>query len=128
MFNAQRYMYMNDAYFAPSIVWFPYEMKKVFDRFLHELTYLDRKHPHHFTLNLGQLDRKFVYRYIQSGSYSFPFTSIELEYMFDTLSFLWFHHDSPQYLLYLLEKLEDGLADERMKPPPPRSTTATTTL
>ena len=30
-----------------------------------------------------------------------------------------------QYLLYLLEKLVDGLADERMKPP--RSTTTTTT-
>ena len=45
--------------------------------------------------------------------------------MFHTLGFLWFRHDSPQYLLYLLEKLVDGLADERMKPPRP---TATTTL
>ena len=34
MFNAQRYMHMNDAYFAPSTIWFPYEMK-VFDRILH---------------------------------------------------------------------------------------------
>ena len=25
MFNAQRYMHMNDAYFAPSTVRFPYE-------------------------------------------------------------------------------------------------------
>ena len=32
MFNAQRYMHMNDAYFTPSTVWFPYEMKKMFDR------------------------------------------------------------------------------------------------
>ena len=37
--------------------------------------------------------------------------------MFDTLGFLWLHHDSPQYLLYLLEKLVDGLSDEPMKPP-----------
>ena len=56
-------------------------------------------------------------------SYSFPVTSIELEYMFDALGFLWLHRDSPQYLLYLLEKLVDGLADERMKLP--RSTVTT---
>ena len=46
--------------------------------------------------------------------------------MFDTLGFLWLHHDSPQYMIYLLEKLVDGLADERMKPAP--RSTATTTL
>ena len=45
--------------------------------------------------------------------------------MFDTLGFLWLHHDSPPYLLYLLEKLVDGLSDERMSPP--RSTTTITT-
>ena len=28
---------MNDAYFAPSTVRFPYELKKIFDRILHEL-------------------------------------------------------------------------------------------
>ena len=119
-------MHVNDAYFAPSAVWFPYEMKKVFDRMLHELKYLDRGHPHHFTLDLDQLDRIFEYRFIQSKSYSFPVTSIELDCMFDTLGVLWLHLDSPQYLLYLLEKLVDGLSDEGMKPP--RSTTATTTL
>ena len=54
-------------------------MKKVFDRILHELQYLDREHPHHFTLDLDQLDRIFEYRYIQSSSYSFPATSVELE-------------------------------------------------
>ena len=37
MFNAQRYMSMNDAYFTPPAIRFPYEMKKVFDRILHEL-------------------------------------------------------------------------------------------
>ena len=26
---------------------FPYEMKKIFDRILHGLQYLDREHPHH---------------------------------------------------------------------------------
>ena len=31
MFNDQRYMHVNGAYFAPSTVWFPYEMKNVFD-------------------------------------------------------------------------------------------------
>ena len=40
MFNVQRYMHMNDAYFSPSTILFPYEMK-VFDRILHELQYLD---------------------------------------------------------------------------------------
>ena len=55
MFNAQRYMSMNNAYFAPSTMRFPYEMK-VFDRILHELQYLDREHPHHFALELDQLD------------------------------------------------------------------------
>ena len=110
MFNAQRYMYTNDAYFAPSTICFPYEVKKVLDRILHELEYLDREHPHHFTLELDQD------RFIQSGNYSFPVTSIDLEYMFGTLGFLWLHRDSPRYLLYLLEKLVDGLADERVKP------------
>ena len=31
---------------------------------LHELQYLDREHPHHFTLDLDQLDRIFEYRFI----------------------------------------------------------------
>ena len=57
---------------------FLYEAKKMFDRIVHEL---------------------------QSKSYSFPVTSVELEYMFDTLGFLWLHHDSPQYMIYLLDKL-----------------------
>ena len=42
MFNAQCYMSMNDVYFAPSTICFPYEVKKVFDRILHKLQYLDR--------------------------------------------------------------------------------------
>ena len=45
--------------------------------------------------------------------------------MFDTLGFLWLHHDSPQFMIYLLETLVGGLADERMKPP---RSTATTTI
>ena len=85
-------MHMKDAYFAPSTIRFPYGMKKVFDRILHELQYLDREHPHHFTLDLDQLDRTFEYRFIQRRSYSFPATSVELEYMFDTLGFLCLHH------------------------------------
>ena len=124
MFNAHRYMHRNDAYFAPSTIWFPNEMKKIFDEILHELQFLDREHPHHFKLDLEQLDRIFEYRFKQSRSYSFPSTSVELEYMFDTLGFLWFHIGSPPYLLYQLEKLVDGLSDERMKPP--RTTTTST--
>ena len=92
---------------------------------MHNTQYIDREHPHHITLDLDQLDRIFEYRFIQSRSYSFPASSVELEYMFDTLGFLWLHHDRPPYLLYLLEKLVDGLSDERMKPP---RSTATSTL
>ena len=123
MVNTQRYMYMNDAYFAPSTIRFPYELKKIFDRILQELQYLDKVHLHHFTLDLDQLERIFEYR--ASSSYSFPVTNVELEYMFDTLGFLWLHHGSHPYLLYLLEKLIDGLTDERTRPPPLRSTTTT---
>ena len=95
MFNAQHYMSMDDAYFTPHQIRFPYEMKKVFDRILHELQYLDTEHLHHFALDLDQLDMIFEYRFIQSRSYSFPVTCVELEYMFDTLGFLWLHYDSP---------------------------------
>ena len=122
MFNAQRYMHVNDAYFAPLTIRFPYELKKRFDRILHELQYLDKVHPRHITLDLDQLDRIFGYRVV--SSYSFPFTNVELEYMFDTLWFLWFRHDRLPYLLYLLEKLVDGLSVDCVRPP--RTTTATT--
>ena len=125
IFNAQRYKHMNDAYFAPS-THLPYGWKKIFDCISHELQYLDREHSHHFTLDLNQLDRIFEYRFIRSSSYSFPVTNVELEYMFYTLGFLWLHHDSPPYLLYLLEKLIDGLSDDRMRPS--RSTTTTTSF
>ena len=63
MFNP-RCMHMNDAYFAPSTSRFPYELKKIFDRILHELQYLDKVHSHHFTLDLNQLDGIFEYRFI----------------------------------------------------------------
>ena len=66
MFNAQSYMSMNDAYFTPSTIRFPYEMKKVFGRILHELQSLDSGHPHHFALDFDQLDRIFEYRFIYS--------------------------------------------------------------
>ena len=74
------------------------------------------ENPHHFALDLDQLDRIFEHRFLQNKNYSFSVTSVELEYMFDTLSFLWLHHDSPQYMIYLLENLVDGLASERRKP------------
>ena len=117
MFNAQRYMHINDAYFTPHQIRVPHEMKKV--------QYLNTDHPH-FALDLDQLDGIFEYRFVQSRSYSFPVTSVELEYMFDTLDFLWLHHDRPQYMIYLLEKLVAGLASERRKPA--RRSTITTTL
>ena len=53
---------VNGAYFAPSTIRIPYELKKIFDRILHELQYLDKVHPRHFTLDLDQLDRIFEYR------------------------------------------------------------------
>ena len=108
MFNAYRYMHMNDAYCAALTIWF--EMKKIFDRILQSriLQFLDKVHPRHFTLDLDQLGRVFEYRFIQSRSYSFPATSVAVpEYMFDTLGFLWLHHGRSPYLLYLLEKLVD---------------------
>ena len=37
MFNAQRYMHVNDACFSLSAIWFPYELKEIFDRILHDL-------------------------------------------------------------------------------------------
>ena len=125
MFNAQSYMYRNDAFLAPSPIRFPYELKKIFDRILHELQYLDKEHPRHFTLDLDQLDWIFEYRFIQSSNYSFPVTNVELEYMFDTLGFLSLHHDIPPYLLYLLEKLVDGLSEERMRLQSLRTVTTT---
>ena len=63
---------------------------------------------------------------IRSSSFSFPVTNVELEYMFGTLGFLWLHRDSLPYLLYLLEKLVDGLSKERTRPPPLQSITTTT--
>ena len=126
MFNAKRYMHMDDAYFNPDQVMFPCEAKKIFDRIVHELHYLNIENPHHFALDLDQLDRIFEHRFLQSKSYTFPMTSVELEYMFDTPGFLWLRHDSPQYMIYLLEKLVDGLASERRKPV--RRSTITTTL
>ena len=60
MFNSQRYMHITDAYFAPSTIRFPYELKKIFDQIFHEL------------------------------QYSFPVTNVELQYMFDTLGFYGF--------------------------------------
>ena len=116
MFNAKRYMHMNDAYFTPDQVMFPYEAKKIFDRIVHELHYLNIEKPHHFALDLDQLDRIFDHRFLPSKSYSFPVTSVELEYMFDTLGFLWHHHDSPQYMIYLLDKLVAWLDGERKNP------------
>ena len=121
VFNAHRYTHTNDTYFAPSTIRFPYELKKIFDRILHELQYLHREH--HFTLDLDQLDRIFEYRFIQSSSYSFPVTNVEVEYMFDTSGFLWLYRDS---LSYLLGKLVDGLSEERTRPPPLQLVTTTT--
>ena len=69
MFNAKRYMHMNDAYFTPDQVMFLYEAKKIFDRIVHELHYLNIENPHHFALDLEQLDRKFEHRFLQSKSY-----------------------------------------------------------
>ena len=109
--NTKRYMHMNDAYFTPDQVMFPYEAKKIFDRIV-----LNIENPHHFALDLDQLDRIFEHRFLQNKSYSFPVTSVDLEDMFDTQGFLWPHHDSPQYMIYLLDKLVSWLDGERKNP------------
>ena len=44
MFNAKRYVHMNDAYFTPDQIIFPYEAKKIFGRIVHELHYLNIEH------------------------------------------------------------------------------------
>ena len=68
------------------------------------------------------MDRIFEYRFIQSNCYSFSVINVEFEYMFDTLGFLWLHHESPPYLL---KKLVDGLPEERTRPRLRSSTTTT---
>ena len=40
VFNAQRYMHVNHAHFAPSTIRLPYGLKKIFDQILHELQYI----------------------------------------------------------------------------------------
>ena len=71
-------MHMNDAYFTPDQVMFPYEAKKIFDRIVNELHYLNIENPHHFALDLDQVDRIFEHRFLQSKSYSFPVTRVEI--------------------------------------------------
>ena len=44
--------------------------------------------------------------------------------MFDTLGFLWIHHGSPQYMIYLLDKLVAWL-EEEMKNPAKKCTIVT---
>ena len=34
VYNAQRFMHMNDAYFTTSAIWFPYEMKKLIESYM----------------------------------------------------------------------------------------------
>ena len=94
MFNAERYMHMNDAYFAPSTILFPYELKNI--------RYLTGSYTNCSTLiKKIHIILRWIWtswigsRFIQSSRYSLPATNVELEYMFDTLGFLWLHHDSP---------------------------------
>ena len=94
MFNAQRYMHMNDAYFTPLTIRFLYELEKMFDRILHELQCLDKVHQHHFTLDLAS--------WIGYSSIAL-FRAVATP--FDTLGFLWLHHGSLPYLLYLYKRL-----------------------
>ena len=107
MFIAQRYIHVDDGYFAPSTIRFPYELTKIFDRILHEVQYFDKMHPRHITLDLDQLDRIFEYR--AGSSYSFPVTNVELEYMFDALGFLWLHRVHHIYYISWRNSLMDYL-------------------
>ena len=49
VYNAQRFMHMNDAYFITSAIWVLYQMKKLFDRILYELQYLERSSTSFYT-------------------------------------------------------------------------------
>ena len=123
MFNAKRYIHMDDAYFTSNQVIFPFEAKQIFSKIIRVLNYLDNQH--HFALNLDQLGRIFDYSYLQSTTSSFPVTVTELEYMFDTLGFLWIHHNSTQYMFYLVEQLA-ALFDADRENPLEKCTTETT--
>ena len=114
MFNAKRYMHMDDAHFTSNQITFPIEEKRIFSKIIHALNYLDNQH--HFALDIDQLGRIFEYRYLQSSTSSFPVTVTELEYMFDTLGFLRIHHNSPQYMFYLIEQLAAMFAADRENP------------
>ena len=114
MFNAKRRMHMDDAYFTSNQITFPFEAKQVFSKIIHILNFLDDQHL--FALDLDQLGRIFDYRYLQSSTSSFPVTVAELEYVFDTLGFLWIHHNSPQYMFYLVEQLATLFAADRENP------------
>ena len=107
-------MHMDDAYFTSNQVTFPFEAKQIFLNIIHVLNYLDNQH--HFALDLDQLGIIFDYRYLQSSTSSFPVTVAELEYMFDTLGFLWIQHYSPQYMFYLVEQLAALFAADRDNP------------
>ena len=114
IFNAKRYMHMDDAYFTSNQIIFPVEAKRIFSKIIHVLNYLDNQH--HFTLDLDQLGRIFEYRYLLSSTSSFPVTLTVLEYMFDTLGFLWIHHNGRQYMFYLVEQLAALFAANRENP------------
>ena len=114
MFNAKRYMHIDDAYFASNQITFPLEAKRIFSKIMHVLQ--QQQNNHHFALNLDQLQRIFEYLRIPLNTFKVPVTVTELEYMFDTLGFLWIHHNSPQYIFYLIEQLASLLAADRENP------------
>ena len=114
MFNAKRYIHMDDAYFTSNQITFSFEVKQIFSKIIHVLKFLDN--PHHFALDLDQLERIFDYRYFQSSETSFPVTVTEPEYMFDALGFPWIHHNSPQYMFCLVEQLAALFATDRENP------------
>ena len=96
-------MHTNYAYFAPTstTIIFPNDLKKKIFYWILQASCTLHENQHHYTFDLDHSD-----------SYSFPVTDLELKYMFDTLGFLWLHHDSPS-MLHFLEKLADGLSEER---------------
>ena len=60
MFNAQRYMHMTIFILHLQRFGFLMKLRRYFVG-SYTLQYLDREHPHHFKLDLGQLDRIFEY-------------------------------------------------------------------
>ena len=65
IFNAKRYMRMDDAYFTSNQVTFPLGAKRIFLKIMHVLQ--QQQNNHHFALDLDQLGK-----YLNTATYKVP--------------------------------------------------------